>query len=311
MHAETDPALPPSHSPEAAPGPRTSKARRTHLAAMERIRNIQSRMWELPEEGGLEIADAGPRASPRQNCQASLRSSPPPTSQASLRSATMEIDEEEQSGTGPLSSPPKRRQRHPRDPPPASVPVAAVADRAPELRRKFSHPLDNDADAEIELWVYDETVGSLSQMARMNLGVEPDTWARAAWRACVAMEHTVLGIPIKNRRRLYTLMRSASEDGGAAERSEAVQEERRLALRAPPSEAKASGGAAPGPAAATPSTADHLVPELGMTLGHLSVFHILHARTQYTKQMDLAARVERCDLMRPEMMSRLIRIDGR
>jgi len=157
-------------------------------------------------------------------------------------------------------------------------------------RKKFRHPLDTHGAAEIDMWIYDETIGSLSQMARINLGVQADTWARAAWRAAIAMEHTVLGMQIKHRRRLYTLMRNVTDPST-------------LPRGGDQDDAPLLDGIAS-------EVADHLVPELGMTLGHLSVFHILDARTQYTKERGLSEWITGSDMMQPEMCSRFIRIDA-
>jgi hypothetical protein len=57
------------------------------------------------------------------------------------------------------------------------------------------------------------------------------------------------------------------------------------------------------------STADHLVPELGITLGQLSVFHILHARTQYVRKMDLDAHIAATGLLGPHARAAPIATD--
>lgn len=128
-------------------------------------------------------------------------------------------------------------------------------------RKRFRHPLDRFPD-ELQLWVDDEARGSLSQMARINMRLPQDSWERACWRAMLAMEHSVASMPIRNRRRLYMLMRSLSEPS-------------------PDSNTPSTFGPI------SPHTSGHLVPELGLTFGHLSVFHILHGRTQYTKVQSL------------------------
>jgi hypothetical protein len=213
-------------------------------------------------------------------------------------------------------------------------------------RRKFSHPLDRFA-SELALWVEDEMVGSLSQLARVNLGVPRDHWARAAWRSAMAMEHSVLCMPIRHRRRLYTLMRQISETSpgvgpagvGLSKKSSAEQgggvppsgdlrsnPENACAAKEDLREHPGDGCTAKGLATASlshleqlrpaesfvalaASTADHLVPELGMTLGHLSAFHILHARTQYVKHRDLDAHLDDTDLMHPAALAKPIATD--
>jgi hypothetical protein len=203
-------------------------------------------------------------------------------------------------------SPKPSRTRAPRAKPAPSR--KRSADGAPGVevvvRRKFKHPLDVHND-EVALWLLDELHGSLTQVARMNLGMPKDSWTRAAWRAAISMEHTVISIPIKSRRRLYTLMRQITDprtvndlrpadgvmDGDGEEDEEGEGDD----LGRPSPERTFAEVAS--------ATADHLVPELGMTLGHLSVFHILHARTQYVKHSDLEEHVRQTEILQPHALS--------
>lgn len=197
------------------------------------------------------------------------------------------------------------------------------------VRRRFVHPLDRFGD-ELNHWRMDDSIGSLSHMARLNLSLPSDTWERACWRAMISMEHSVVCLPIRNRRRLYTLMRSiiskeSDEVGRPNERrsdSDPISADVCLPSHVSGDSVPVRGdldnvnssasqccGAAhvclcAREAVVCPSalskavcssvvvvfSSDYLVPDLGLTLGHLSVFHILHARTQYSKEQTLCPR---------------------
>lgn len=148
-------------------------------------------------------------------------------------------------------------------------------DATPSLsssRRRFTHPLSR-FEHEMHHWLCDETNGSLSQMARLNMGLPQDSWERACWRALISTEHSVVSLPIRHRRRLYMLMRGILSGGEAAEAAMAPQPSPQAQpVSVPPRRL---------PMAGISVCSDYLVPDLGVTLGHLSVFHILHARTQY------------------------------
>jgi hypothetical protein len=140
--------------------------------------------------------------------------------------------------------------------------LQASADRSecvpsmPCVRRRFVHPLVRFR-TDVSFWSSEESsVGSLSHMARLNLGLPLDSWFRACWRALMSLDHSVVRLAIRNRRRLYLLMRSLRDE-------------------MPPT--------AEGESCESPSFGCYLVPELGLTLGQLSVFHILHARTQHAQ----------------------------
>jgi hypothetical protein len=301
----------PPQQPPGKPAPRTSKARRTQLAQQERARALEQRMWQVPAAGSAAApADAAPGA--RKRVRRAGEDSGPEgamdeeTGQAEGEAGPAETPRDPV-GDGPRSGPGAEA-----GPAPPSVVRALEARLATAVRqatvslldmptdartadtvsvgtrRKFGHPLDRWPQ-EVELWIEDEAAGSLSQLARLNLGLPHDTWARAAWRASMATEHAVLSMPIRHRRRLYTLMRHITEPtaAGAPERD---------GLLGPEGAAGGGGGSFVALAA---STADHLVPELGITLGQLSVFHILHARTQYVRKMDLDAHLAATGLMGP------------
>ena len=188
---------------------------------------------------------------------------------------------------------------------PPKVPAKASSASTPSVRRKFKHPLDQFGEDEVALWLHDELQGSLSQMARIKLDLPRDSWARAAWRASIAMEHTVLAMPIKHRRRLYTLMRHITDPEAVPSlRIDDVSE-----TDGPSAAETTSSFPARSFADVASATADHLVPELGMTLGHLSVFHILHARTQYVKRLDLEGHVDAAELTQPQAASHRIMIE--
>lgn len=141
---------------------------------------------------------------------------------------------------------------------------------------RFSHPLDRFGD-EIALWVYDERQGALIDEAREQFQLPPDSFTRAAWRRLMAVETLVESISVKEKRQLYLWMRSISE------------------------EARQMGGDA--------VDSEWLVPDLGLTVGQLAVFHILLTRTSYAKESSLQNLVEACDLVNPSRQQARIEID--
>jgi len=150
-------------------------------------------------------------------------------------------------------------------------------------RRKYAHPLDRNQE-EVVLWTYDEVHGSLMEEARATLNLPSDTMNRAAWRHMMAMEHTVLNMTVKEKRKMYLLMRHLT--GGI--QNPDVSEQR---------------------ACEAMTKSDHLLTETGMTLGQLSVFHILLTRTQFNKTKHLDELVKECEVFIPEMQQAPISID--
>lgn len=264
--------------PESLPRPpvRTSKARRTQLASLERVRAIEDQMWEKDVEEGEGAESEGAEAVVSRKRQ-----------RTDLAGSAA-------------------------DPVPAEPAAAPAAAATPSVRRKFKHPLDQFGENEVALWLHDDLLGSLSQMARIKLDLPRDSWARAAWRASIAMEHTVLAMPIKHRRRLYTLMRHITDPSAVP--TLRIDEVSETGVEHSVPAAAALSAAAEVPARSftdvASATADHLVPELGMTLGHLSVFHILHARTQYVKRLDLEGHVDAAELTQPQAASHRIMIES-
>lgn len=154
--------------------------------------------------------------------------------------------------------------------------VAAASSIGTDVASRFSHPLDRFGD-EIALWVYDERQGALIDEAREQFQLPPDSFTRAAWRRLMALETLVDNISVKEKRQLYLWMRSISE------------------------EARQMGGNA--------VDSEWLVPELGLTVGQLAVFHILLTRTSYAKESSLQSLVEACDLVNPSRQQARIEID--
>jgi hypothetical protein len=276
------------------PQVRTSKARRTQIANEERALALELRMWEPgvpaaePPDAHRQTAAALSRKRARDSAGEAgglERNAPRDPGEAlaerleaELRHEGRSLLDECRAGKGP-----------------------GAAERSTPARRKFTHPLDKRPE-EVALWIDDEVHGSLSQLARLNLGVPEDTWARAAWRAAMAMEHSVLSMPIRNRRRLYTLMRHITDPRSATVLPDGEPSQ-------VPASHECDGDASGSFMDVAASTADHLVPELGMTLGQLSVFHILHARTQYVKHRDLGEHVQAAELMQPHAHARPIAIE--
>jgi hypothetical protein len=154
----------------------------------------------------------------------------------------------------------------------------------PSRRCSLVHPLTKFA-GEIPVWIYDEHYGSMSAEARAALGLPADTIQRASFRHIVAMEHSVLSMTVKEKRRLYLLMRHLTGGGehltavssanpATASRVQIVQ----ISTAARVEQSRIS--------------AEYLVPELGMTLGQLSTFHILLTRTHCTKDQNLQEMIQ-------------------
>jgi hypothetical protein len=189
----------------------------------------------------------------------------------------------------------------------APRPASLVSRGSTFPRRRFVHPTTR-YNSELYFWSVDESRSSLSHMARLNLGVPCDSWERACWRSLMCLEYSVMRLAIRNRRRLYMLMRVLVDGGGCPVEDEGVASE----LRHPERAARELSGDRP---TQTPSLrsgslvppslrseelqpkglpslmsycSDCLVPDLGLTLGQLSVFHILHARTQQPSASSLA-----------------------
>lgn len=141
-------------------------------------------------------------------------------------------------------------------------------------RRLLVHPLTKFAN-EIPVWIYDEHYGSMSEEARDALGLPPDTIERASFRHIMAMEHSVLSMTVKEKRRLYLLMRHLTGGG---------EHLTTLLSPAPACRVQVSPTAR---VEQSRISAEYLVPELGMTLGQLSTFHILLTRTHCTKDRNL------------------------
>ena len=138
-------------------------------------------------------------------------------------------------------------------------------------RRRLRNPLDRYPE-ELVLWVYDDNQGSPVRAAREALGLPQDTMARALWRSMVAMEHAVNTMTVRCKRRLYLLMRQLT----SAEQDQAVWEaERGMVYTVDRASA----------------AADYFLPEAGMTLGQLAVFHILLTRTAHARAGDLGEAV--------------------
>lgn len=146
-------------------------------------------------------------------------------------------------------------------------------DETQPSRRLLVHPLKKFAN-EIPVWIYDEHYGSMSEEAREALGLPPDTIERASFRHIMAMEHSVLSMTVKEKRRLYLLMRHLT-GGGEHLTTQGVRVASRVQVSATARVEQSR------------ISAEYLVPELGMTLGQLSTFHILLTRTHCTKDRNL------------------------
>jgi hypothetical protein len=122
------------------------------------------------------------------------------------------------------------------------------------------------------LWAYDENLGSPAAAARASLKLPQDTMPRALWRAMLAMESAVNGLSVRSKRRVYLLMRqlTTGESGG---------------------EDPATGERLVYAVERAAAAADDFLPEVGMTLGQLAVFHILLTRTTHQRAGDLAESV--------------------
>jgi hypothetical protein len=166
------------------------------------------------------------------------------------------------------------------------------------IHPRLIHPLTKFQD-EITLWIYDEHCGSMPNDARDKLGLPHDTITRAAFRHILAMEQSVLSMSVKEKRRLYLLMRHLT---GGGEHLTVVREgsskEKDAQLPAYTSHRSLNAGSGGGEGRdesqwrtnrehLATSSSEYLVPELGMTLGQLSVFHILLTRTHCMKQSHL------------------------
>jgi hypothetical protein len=160
--------------------------------------------------------------------------------------------------------------------------AADSASAATATRHRHTHPLTKFPD-EISLWIYDEQCGSTSNEARDKLGLPHDTITRASFRHILSMEQSVLSMTVKEKRRLYLLMRHLT---GGGEHLTTVG----VAGSVSTQRAANSGGEGPwreNRETLATSSSEHLVPELGMTLGQLSVFHILLTRTHCVKEKHL------------------------
>lgn len=137
------------------------------------------------------------------------------------------------------------------------------------------HPLEKFPE-EVSLWVHDELFGSLTSAARVVMSIPEDTIERAAWRNVISMEQSVLSMSVKDKRRLYLLMRHLTGGG--------VQGTTRCdSLEFVPCQAVMFDGRTE----AAADTSEFFVPKMGMTLGQLSAFHILLTRTKFVKTKDL------------------------
>jgi hypothetical protein len=230
--------------------PRVS-ARKMRQIAEERLRNIQTHVWE---DSKMSAALFDRR-----------RAAPVPAVVSEDEDSEGEGEGEGEGGT--LATDPTA--------PASSSSASASSSLSSHARRKYAHPLDRNQE-EVVLWTYDEVYGSITEEARRTLNVPSDTMKRAAWRHIMAMEHTVLNMTVKEKRKIYLLMRHLT--GGI--QNPDVSEQR---------------------ACEAMTKADHLLTETGMTLGQLSVFHILLTRTQYVKTKDLEELVRESEVFVPEM----------
>lgn len=165
----------------------------------------------------------------------------------------------------------------------ASVPVTC------SVRKKLYHPLERFPE-EVSLWIYDEISGSVSSEARAALNLPADTIERAAWRNVIAMEQSVLSMSVKDKRRLYLLMRHLT--GGGRSGVTIIQDHGEIEC-VPSTE---EGLRMDGRTEAAANTSEFFVPKMGMTLGQLSAFHILLTRTKFIKTKDLVQMVEEAPL---------------
>lgn len=75
----------------------------------------------------------------------------------------------------------------------------------------FVHPLIR-YEHEIQEWIRNEEQGASSAALRAKYDLPSDTFARASWRRQLATEHCVRKINMKQKRRLYALMREPGVD---------------------------------------------------------------------------------------------------
>lgn len=242
---------------------------------------------EARAEGGSAAAEV---AAPEAPQPPSAPVTPPPQPQATTQSQQAKGAPEEVFGSEPRKRAREESEVFGSEPPsaPAAQANGAAAFTSPSgearpeagsgpaaaaaaLRRRLRHPLERFPE-ELVLWAYDENLGSPAPAARASLKLPQDTMARALWRAMLAMESAVNGLSVRSKRRVYLLMRqlTTGECGG---------------------EDPATGERLVYSVERAAAAADDFLPEVGMTLGQLAVFHILLTRTTHQRAGDLAESV--------------------
>jgi hypothetical protein len=250
--------------------PRVS-ARKLRQMAEERLKSIQRQVWDVPIASRRSIISRREAVHKRPRVEAAAA-----VGVEDQEEEEDDEDEEEQEQEQEEEEDEKKKRK------PSRV-VRQRPGRLPSIRKRYAHPLDRNQE-EVVLWTYDEVHGSLMEEARVTLSLPLDTMSRAAWRHMMAMEHTVLNMTVKEKRKIYLLMRHLT---GGIQNSD-VSDQRACEAMA---------------------KADYLLTETGMTLGQLSVFHILLTRTQFSKTKHLDELVKECEDVIPELQQAPIHID--